>query len=115
MVGSDKLSRGMGGLLSPANILSRTKQSYSTAEVTADGTSLRVIPMNLVYKLMINQSFRSRIFAMSVYYFSRLYKDRADFLATMEENKLFQYVRRSSLEVLPPGKTLELEFGGYIF
>lgn len=52
---------------------------------------------------------------MSVYYFSRLYKDRADFLATMEENKLFQYVRRSSLEVLPPGKTLELEFGGYIF
>lgn len=83
VVGADHISRGMGGLLSPANILSRTKQAYSTAEVLAEGTKLRVIPMDLVYKLMINQSFRFRIFAMSIYYFSRLYKDRADFLAKM--------------------------------
>lgn len=103
IVGTDHLAKGMGGLLSPANILSRTKQSYSTAEVTADGTSLRVIPMKLVYKLMINPTFRFRIFSMSVLYFSRLYKDRADFLASMDENKLFQYVRRSSLETLLSG------------
>jgi hypothetical protein len=101
-VGSDSISRGMGTVLSPANVLSRTKQAYSTAEVTSSDTYLRVIPMELVYKLMVNPDFRFKIFTMSIYYFSRLYKDQANFLATMEENKLSQYVRRSSLESVVP-------------
>ncbi len=82
-VGQDKLARGMGGVLSPANILSRTKQAYSTAVVSTDKASLRVVSLDLIFKLMVNPDFRHRIFSMSVFYFSRLYKDRSDFLGTL--------------------------------
>ena len=114
-VGSEAVSRGMGGVLSPANVLSRSKQSYSTATVSARDTYLRTIPMDLVFKLMVSPEFRFKIFTMSIYYFTRLYRDRADFLATMEENKLSQYVRRSSLEAINPGEVIELEQGGYLY
>lgn len=88
--------------MSPANILSRTKQAYSTAEIKTQNTYLLVVPLELVYKLMVGKDFRFRIFTMSIYYFSRLYKQKADFLATMDENKLNQYVRRSSMEIVRP-------------
>ena len=57
-VGSEAVSRGMGGVLSPANVLSRSNQSYSTATISTSDTYLRTIPMELAFKLMINPDFR---------------------------------------------------------
>lgn len=102
-------------MLSPANVLSRSKQAYSTATISASDTYLRTIPLDLVFKLMVSPDFRFKIFTTSVYYFTRLYRDRADFLASMEENKLSQYVRRSSLESIVPSEVIQLENGGYLY
>jgi hypothetical protein len=72
-VRNENIVRGMGGLLSPANILSINARSYSTAIATSN-CQVRAIPFELIKKLMQNPMFRFKVFTASVAYFSKLYK-----------------------------------------
>ena len=110
-----QFSRGVGAILSFANMVNHKRESLTSCEAFSDVTVTFVPFEKLDPIVKRSPDFEEKIYKNALYTFLQASNEKASGVLRLDESKLNEVLRKCRLRTFREGETFRLENGGFLF